>query len=105
MNHYSKYIQEEFNSNIILLLLNFIRFSETCSKEIKNEGEFCVNLIEIIKNTFLNEIDFITFTIFLDRIEWNKIKNDLWIKLLFLAIYTKKTASDECYSDIIIKVL
>ena len=30
-------------------------------------------------------------------------KNDLWIKLLFLAIYTKKKASDECYSDIIIK--
>ena len=90
MNLYSRYFRDEFNSRIIVLIINFIKISKTCKIDNKIELNFYKKMIELCKNLLMNEFDIVIFSLLIEQFGWSFENYDLWMYLCFLALYAKQ---------------
>ena len=94
---YSRYLKEELNSKIILMILKYIKESKIFQDEQKNDFNFIFEFIIVIKNLFFNEFELSTLALFLDEIGWTT-----WQDFYFISLTVKnKTLSDKNFSLLI----
>ena len=85
---YKYYISNDFNSNCVSLCIDYL--NQTKIKKIfKIEKKFTETFIKIIKDLMMNEFEIILFSLYIDKISWENINNQMDLKLLALVIKDK----------------
>ena len=92
---YTSYINHEFNSNIVNMIVLYINDSNSFTKKYKEEPNFILNMINLIKSLFMNEIEVAYYTIALDKIGANYKDIDHWLYFSILGVATKKLCGKE----------
>ena len=105
-NIYSKYINEEFNTNIVNMLLTYINESKKKSfpKEYQTEPNFYHQLINLIRRLLMKEFDLVALTILLDKMGWKNDKIEHWEYLSILGIYSKTLIGREEESSLLLDI-
>jgi len=105
-NIYSKYINEEFNTNIVNMLLTYINESKKKSfpKEYQTEPNFYHHLINLIRRLLMKEFDLVALTILLDNMGWKNDKIEHWTYLSILGIYSKTLIGREEESSLLLDI-
>lgn len=102
---YSYYLKEEFNSNIITMLFNYISLSTVIPLSYKNNRYFIKEFLKIITDLLINEIDFATTTLVFDYLGWIKEDEDPWQYMYFVCLCGKKIASSDGSYNTLLKIL
>ena len=63
---YAKYMEEDFNSNIVSMLIIYLNRNKELLIEYQKEPNFINNFINVIKHLLMNEFELSCFTIILD---------------------------------------
>lgn len=96
---YIFYIKHEFNSNIVNMIIQYINASNSFTKKYKEEPNFILNIINLLKSLFMNEIEIAFFTIALEKIGVNYKDIEHWLYFSILGIATKKLCGkdEDCF--------
>ena len=89
------------NSNIILMLNNYINTSETIPNNLKYKREFKEKFLNIIKTLLMNEIELASMTIVIDKIGWGNINQEIWMNLYYIGLQIKELISSDNSAKII----
>ena len=92
---YTSYINHEFNSNIVNMIVLYINDSNSFTKKYKEEPNFILNMINLIKSLFMNEIEVAYYTIALEKIGVNYKDIEHWLYFSILGVATKKLCGKE----------
>jgi len=92
---YTLYINNEFNSNIVNMVILYINDCNSFTKKYKEEPNFILNMINLIKSLFMNEIEVAYYTIALDKIGVNYKDIEHWLYFRILGVATKKLCGKE----------
>ena len=92
---YTSYVNNEFNSNIVNMIVLYINDSNSFTKKYKEEPNFILNMINLVKSLFMNEIEVAYYTIALDKIGANYKDIDHWLYFSILGVATKKLCGKE----------
>jgi hypothetical protein len=92
---YTFYINYEFNSNIVNMIILYINMNNSFSKKYKEEPNFILNMVNLLKSLFMNEIEVAYFTIALEKIGVNYKDIEHWLYFPILGIATKKLCGKE----------
>ena len=87
---YAKYIQKEFNSTIVNMIISYINRNNSFPKVIK-EINFNYKISNLIKHLLMNEIEVACFTLLLEKIGFTYKNMDQWLYFTFIGILSKKT--------------
>ena len=87
---YSRYINEELNSQLILMILKYIKESKIFQNEHKNDFNFIFEFTTVIKNLFFNEFELSALALCLDDIGWTS-----WLNFYFISLTVKKILMSE----------
>ena len=101
---YAKYMEEDFNSNIVSMLIVYLNRNKDLLIEYQKEPNFINNFINVIKHLLMNEFELSCFTIILDEMGWNHPQMDHWIYLYVLGVYSKKIVGGEDESSLLIDI-
>ena len=86
---YNQYIQQEFNSSMINIIVSYINRNSSFPKINKKEINFNYKMINLIKHLLMNEIEIACFTLLLEKIGLTQKNEDQWLYLTFIG-YQKK---------------
>ena len=92
---YTSYINNEFNSNIVNMIVLYINDCNSFTKKFKEEPNFILNMVNLVKSLFMNEIEVAYYTIALDKIGVNYKDIDHWLYFSILGVATKKLCGKE----------
>ena len=101
---YAKYMEEDFNSNIVSMLIVYLNRNKELLIEYQKEPNFINNFINVIKHLLMNEFELSCFTIILDEMGWSHPQMDHWIYLYVLGVYSKKIVGGEDESSLLIDI-
>ena len=101
---YAKYMEEDFNSNIVSMLIVYLNRNKDLLIEYQKEPNFINNFINVIKHLLMNEFELSCFTIILDEMGWSHPQMDHWIYLYVLGVYSKKIVGGEDESSLLIDI-
>jgi hypothetical protein len=88
---YAQYMQQEFNSSTINMIISYINKNNSFPKIYKKEGNFNYKLCNLVKHLLMNEIEVACFTLLLEKIGFTYKNKDQWLYLSFIGILSKKT--------------
>ena len=88
---YAKYIQQEFNSTTINMIITYINRNNSFPKLNKKEINFNYKISNFIKHLLMNEIEVACFTLLLEKIGFTYKNIDQWLYYTFIGILSKKT--------------
>ena len=88
---YAKYIQQEYNSSIVNMIISYININNAFARIFKNEVDFNYRIINLIKHLLMNEIEIACFTLLLEKIGFTYKNKDQWLYFNFIGILSKKT--------------
>ena len=92
---YTSYINHEFNSNIVNMIVLYINDCNSFTKKFKEEPNFILNMINLVKSLFMNEIEVAYYTIALEKIGVNYKDIENWLYFRILGVATKKLCGKE----------
>ena len=92
---YTSYINNEFNSSIVNMIVLYINDCNSFTKKHKEEPNFILNMVNLVKSLFMNEIEVAYYTIALDKIGVNYKDIDHWLYFSILGVATKKLCGKE----------
>lgn len=92
---YTSYINNEFNSSIVNMIVLYINDCNSFTKKFKEEPNFILNMVNLVKSLFMNEIEVAYYTIALDKIGVNYKDIDHWLYFSILGVATKKLCGKE----------
>ena len=104
-NKYIKYINEEFNSTIVNMLVVFINRSKSFPLKYQKEPFFIIKLVNLLKHLLMSEFELSYFTIIVDRIGWRYKCIDHWTYFCILGIYTIKLCGREEDSSLFVNII
>jgi len=87
---YSKYIQQEFNSTIVNMIITYINRINSFPEMNEKEINFNYKISNLIKHLLMNEIEVACFTLLLEKIGFTYKNIDQWLYYTFIGILSKK---------------
>ena len=88
---YAKYLQQEFNSTIVNMIISYINRINSFPEMNKKEINFNYKISNLIKHLLMNEIEVACFTLLLEKIGFIFKNLDQWLYFTFIGILSKKT--------------
>ena len=88
---YAKYLQQEFNSTIVNMIISYINRINSFPEMNKKEINFNYKISNLIKHLLMNEIEVACFTLLLEKIGFTYKNMDQWLYFTFIGILSKKT--------------
>ena len=94
---YRYYINEELNSELLLMLFKYINISDIISISIKNNIYFIKEFIYIMYNLLIDNVDFVIITLILDKIGWVNEGQEPWKHIFYICLTVKIMTSTDSY--------
>ena len=88
---YAKYLQQEFNSTMVNMIISYINRINSFPEMNKKEINFNYKISNLIKHLLMNEIEVACFTLLLEKIGFIYKNMDQWLYFTFIGILSKKT--------------
>ena len=104
-SRYMRYIQHEFNSTIVNMIIYYINIDISFPEQYNKEPNFIGDLIILIKYLFMNEIEVACFTILLENIGWSYKNLEKWMYFKILGIIAKKICGSENDISLLIETI
>jgi len=91
---YAKYLQQEFNSTIVNMIISYINRINSFPEMNKKEINFNYKISNLIKHLLMNEIEVSCFTLLLEKIGFIYKNMDQWLYFTFIGILSKKRVEE-----------
>ena len=102
---YIKYMSEEFNSQLVGMIVSYINKNKLMPLKYQKEANFLYKFINLLKHLLMNEFEIAYFTLLLDKIGWKWLNVDHWTYFCILGIFTKKFCGREEDSSLLISII
>ena len=86
---YNQYMETEFNSAIVNMIVIYIEKINSFPEQYKNEANFIYKMVNLIKHFLMNEIEVACFTLLLDKIGYTYKDKEKWLYYSILCILSK----------------